>query len=152
MKISIPNKYIDSDEILSDMHRKQMFAYAVIASVNSLDFSKSSIERRSRKSQKSVTKIAKTLTGKQISLIAWVYVLNMYGYNTFDTDELNKNISDFLGFKFVENHRDLSVWLCELNRVVTRDKYSKKTDINGSIRSLLDLAFQNGFIELKIEI
>lgn len=151
MKISIPNKYIDTDEMLTEMHRKQMFAYAVIASVNSLDFSKGSIERRSRKSKKSVVKAVKTLTGKQMSLLSWIYVLNISGYNTFDTEELNRKISEFLGFNFVDNHRDLSVWLCELNRIVTREKATGRTHINGMIKTLLDKAFKDGFIELKIE-
>jgi hypothetical protein len=148
-KITIPQKHTDTQKELSSEMREYYFAYMVLNSIQHIDFTFSSILQKCTK--KAEVKSPKThLTPKQVSLLAWVYVFNERGIDTYNTPTLCEYIEKAQGVKFIQNPHDLSVWFQNIGDKVIRDKEKKKTLLCDTYQKLLDYCNQKGSFELII--
>lgn len=151
MIIKIPHKFLDTDEEFSSDMEKYFFANSILTILFSFDFSKDTIERKCKKGvSRSKYQPSKNLTSKQISLLAWIYVLNRLNINTYDTKSMCASIEQIQGMPFINNPHDLSVWFTDIGNKVSRNRKTKRTNIKELYQNILDTAFHNGFFELKI--
>lgn len=150
-KITIPQIHTDTHKELSQEMREFYFAQMILNSIQHIDFTFSTIEAKCTKGKTKKGENQKShLTPKQVSLLAWVYVFNKKGIDTYNTPTLCEHIEKAQGIKFIQNPHDLSVWFQNCGDKVIRDKEKKKTLLCDTYQKLLDYCNDKGSFELVI--
>lgn len=145
----IPSIHTDTHEPINDTMREFYFASTIINSTIH-DFTAKTIKK---KSLKGVSGKVKTLTPKQVYLLAWVYVFNRKGVNTYHTPTLCEHIEEAQGVKFIQNPHDLSVWFTDIGKdYIVRDNENKKTELCEYYTKLLDACFKKKEFTLTIKL
>lgn len=150
MNFTVPAHYTDTGESISKEMSLYFFVNSILLILNSIDFSKETIERKCKKGVPRESKNETKLTTKQVNLMSWIYVLNHLNKSSYEMKQICAGIQEIQGIPFVSNPNDLSVWFTDIGDFLIRDKANKITRVKKSINDILDVAIRDGFLDIKI--
>ena len=150
IKIRIPNTHTDTHEEMNELYRQYLFAYAILEYIIPISegvlFTSKNIEKICIKGIKG----EKTITQKQTSLLALLYVLRLNKMRSFKVDDINNNAIKVFGYHFTEKAQDISVWLTDTSKYVIRNKSLHETRIINKFEKILDASFKLGYFNPTI--
>jgi hypothetical protein len=150
IKVKIPNHDTKNNEEFSELYRQYLTAYAildvVIPTSKGVLFSKNHIESICLKGIKK----EKTVTPKQNTLLALLFVLKKNGLKCYKDDDILENSKKVFGYQFTEKAQDISVWLTDISEYIVRDKKQNTISLLPNFEQLILAAFRNGYFNQTI--